>query len=85
MWFVQPKEEETEGRLHGGLQLPHKGSGGSGTDPLSSGDSNRTWGNGMELCQGKKFDKTERTYVTTRNIITYQMHQSSNNLHFLRS
>jgi len=32
----------------------------------------------------KKFDKTEHnSVVTTRIIITYQMHQSSNDIHFL--
>lgn len=24
-WFVQPKEVETGGKCHGGLQLPHDG------------------------------------------------------------
>jgi len=28
-WFVQPRAEETEGRLHKSLQIPHKGSGGA--------------------------------------------------------
>lgn len=34
-WIVQPREVETEGRPHGSLQLPHKGSRGAGTDLFS--------------------------------------------------
>lgn len=84
MWFVQPKEEKTEGRPHGALHLPHKRSGGSGTDPLSlvtaTGPGEMAWSS----VKGRNLIKLNRS-VTTRNIITYQMHQSSNNLHFLRS
>lgn len=31
-WFVHPREEETERRPHGSLQLPYEGNGGTGTD-----------------------------------------------------
>jgi len=35
--FVQPRAEQAEGRPHGGLQLPHEGSGGAGAELCSLG------------------------------------------------
>ena len=36
-WLVHPRAEEAEGRPHGGLQLPHEGSGGAGAELCSLG------------------------------------------------
>ena len=36
-WLVQPRAEQAEGRPHGGLQLPHEGSGGAGAELCSLG------------------------------------------------
>lgn len=41
-WLVQPGGDETEDRLHPGLQLPTRASAGADTDLLSLVTSNRT-------------------------------------------
>lgn len=50
--FVQPRTEEAEGRLHGGLQLFMRGVEGQ-CWALLSGDGNRALEDGMELHQEK--------------------------------
>ena len=46
--FVQPRAEQAEGRPHGGLQLPHEGSGGAGAELCSlgtaTGPEGTAWG-----------------------------------------
>ena len=51
-WFVQTREEETEGRSHGSLQILIRIVKGQCWS-LLSGDSDRTWENGMDLHQGR--------------------------------
>lgn len=46
---VVNREEETKGRLHGGLLLPHKESGGGSTDLCSVVSSDKTQGNSTQM------------------------------------
>lgn len=50
MWLMSlglSSLEETEGRRHGGLQLPHEGSGGAGIELCSLVTRDRTQGFGV--------------------------------------
>lgn len=42
-WFVQPREEMAEGRLHDGLKLPRQGSIGAGADLCSLWTEGMAW------------------------------------------
>lgn len=64
--FVQPTEEDSEGRLCGSPQLPHRGEWRGRCSFLFYGVCNRSWGNGTELSHrrvrlgtGKKLFTTE--------------------------
>lgn len=46
---VVNREEETKGRLHGGLLLPHKKSGEGSTDLCSVVNNDKTQGNSMQM------------------------------------